>query len=89
MIVVFVELWPGGDESKKQLLGTMQISNDGTGSIDSGNYRGFLDAEYTGAEPRQGSVMCFSRKRQSVWSLVGAFLKLWGHTSHSPKQMSK
>jgi hypothetical protein len=24
-----------------------------------------------------------------VWSLVGGFLKLWGHTAHSPKEMTK
>ena len=37
---------------------------------------------------RKGRVTKFNRRKQSVWSLVGAFLKLWGHTSHSPKEMS-
>lgn len=31
------------------------------------------------------AVREFRREHQSVWSLVGAFLKLWGHTKHSPK----
>jgi hypothetical protein len=52
-----------------------------------GNYRGTLHAEYTRTDGRQGRVLNFNRRGQSVWSLVGAFLKLWGHTRHSPKDL--
>ena len=89
MLRVTVELIPYGDESRKRSLAVMEIANDGTGDYEVGNYTGTLHAEYTGAEGRKGKVVQFQRRHQSVWSLIGAFLKLWGHTRHSPKLMSK
>lgn len=89
MIRITVELLPLGDESHKRTLATMEIANDGTGTPGVGNYTGTLHAEYTPPVGRKGRVTGYNRKLQSVWSLVGAFLKLWGHTSHSPKLMSK
>jgi hypothetical protein len=65
----------------------MEIANDGTGTVETGNYTGVLHAEYTTASGRKGTVANFSRQRQSVWCLVGAFLKLWGHTEHSLSHM--
>lgn len=87
MIRVTVELIPHGVESKKRPIGTMEIANDGTGTVHVGNYKGVLHAEYTGPLGRTGVLKGFKRKRQSAWSLVGAFLKLWGHTKHSPSHM--
>lgn len=87
MIKVIVELWPRGDESKKKTLGTLSIANDGTGDSNIGNYQGVLVSEYTNG--RKGRVFNFKRQEQSVWSLIGAFLKLFGHTKHSPKDMIK
>jgi hypothetical protein len=87
MIRITVQLLPHGDESRARTLGVMEIVNDGSGTTDVGNYRGTLHAEYTPQQGRTGRVMNFSRQRQSVWSLVGAFLKLWGHTKHSPSKM--
>lgn len=87
MIRVTVELIPKGDESKARILGTMEITNDATGSDGLGNYNGTLKAEYI--DRRKGHVREFRRREQSVWSLVGAFLKLWGHTKHSHLKMSK
>lgn len=78
---------PRGDETKKRPLAMMEIANDGTGSDATGNYHGVMVAEYTSG--RKGSVTNFDRKRQSVWSLVGAFLKLFGHTKHSPQFMTE
>lgn len=89
MIRITVELLPKGSEVGKRTLGTMEIANDATGSRSIGNYRGTLHAEYTGPAGRGGHVFQFKRNQQSVWSLVGAFLKLWGHTRHSPKLMRK
>ena len=37
-LVVRIELWPGGDEARKSVKGTLVISNDGTGSVTMGNY---------------------------------------------------
>lgn len=82
MIRVTVELIPKGDESRARKLATMEIANDATGTTEVGNYRGTLHAEYTPKEGRHGRVLGFHRKRQSVWSLIGAFLKQLGHTKH-------
>ncbi len=38
MLVIKIELWPFGDESKKRDLGTARIINDGTGDLKTGNY---------------------------------------------------
>ena len=67
----------------------MLISNDGTGSEGEGNYECVLHGEYTGEHGRTGRVREFSRQKNSCWSLVGAFLKLFGHTKHSPSKMEK
>jgi len=89
MIKVTIELWPKDYEHNKRTLGTLTIANDGSGDMSTGNYNGVLHAEYTGPSGRKGKVISFNRRKQSVWSLVGAFLKLYGHTKHSPKLMSK
>lgn len=38
MLRVTIELIPRGDESRKKHLGTVEISNDGTGDTRRGNY---------------------------------------------------
>lgn len=38
MIIVKIELWPWGFETRKRMLGEIHISNDGTGDRDFGNY---------------------------------------------------
>jgi hypothetical protein len=88
MLRVTIELLPYGDESQARTLGTLEIANDATGTLDVGNYTGKLFAEYTGQGGRTGRVLNFSRRKQSAWSLVGAFLKLWGHTKHPNSEMS-
>lgn len=87
MIRVTVELISAISSDRNRTLGVMEIVNDGTGDKDIGNYTATLKAEY--CDGREGKVMAFNRRKQSVWSLIGAFLKLWGHTRHSPKLMSK
>jgi hypothetical protein len=88
MLRVTVELLPKGNEALARKLATLEIANDGTGTQDVGHYKGTLHAEYTPASGRTGRVLEFNRRRQSVWSLVGAFLKLFGHTTHSPSKMT-
>lgn len=88
MIRVTVELIPHGVGQARQLA-VMEIANDGTGdTCGLCHYDGILHAEYTPASGRKGRVTNFNRQTQSVWSLIGAFLKLWGHTKHSPKDLS-
>lgn len=38
MVVVKIQLWPMGDESKSKTIGVCKIANDGTGTKDHGNY---------------------------------------------------
>lgn len=89
MIRVTVELVSAVAPSRSRILGQIEIANDATGSVDVGNYTGTLHAEYTGTNGRKGAVKNFNRRKQSVFSLIGAFLKLWGHTGHPPKDMAK
>jgi len=89
MLKITIELVSAVDPSRNRVLGAITINNDGSGTEDVGNYVGTLHAEYTGRDGRKGYVTKFNRRKQSAWSLVGAFLKLWGHTAHSPKDMSK
>jgi hypothetical protein len=88
MIRITAVLIPQGDESKSKILGTIEIANIG-GDLENGNYSGLLHAEYTPKDGRPGVIRNFRRQSQSVWSLVGAFLKFWGHTKHSPKDMGE
>lgn len=89
MIRVTVELVPHGIETAKRQIAVMEICNDGTGTKEAGSYYASLHAEYTSPSGRCGYVWGFRRQSQSVWSLIGAFLKLFGHTKHSPKLMGK
>lgn len=38
MVVVKIELWPKGDESKATPIAIARITNDGTGTAELGNY---------------------------------------------------
>jgi|JI10StandDraft_1071094.scaffolds.fasta_scaffold15839_2 hypothetical protein len=89
MIRITIELVSAVDSSRNRVLGTMEIANDATGNLEVGNYSGTLHAEYTRPDGRKGRITNFNRRKQSVWSLVGAFLKLFGHTAHSPNEMAK
>lgn len=89
MIKVTVELISAIDNSRSRKLAELHIANDGTGDDQVGNYKATLHAEYTGATGRKGVILNFNRQNQSVMSLVGAVLKLFGHTKHSPKLMQK
>lgn len=91
MIRVTIELIPGGMENhpRRRVLGTLEIANDNTGTADIGNYTATLHAEYTGPDGRKGRIQNFRRQRQSAWSLVGAALKLFGHTKHSVKPIEQ
>lgn len=80
MIRVTVELVSAVHPSRSRVLGTMDICNDASGNAVVGNYHGVLHAEYTPKAGRKGEVKNFRRQSQSVWTLVGTFLKKWGHT---------
>lgn len=69
MVVVKVELWPGGYESNAREIGRMTITNRGDGTAERGNYD--VKVKRSG---RTGEVLSYARKRDSVWILVARAL---------------
>ena len=55
MIVVKIELWPRGDETKARSLGLARIWNDGSGDTRNGNYQ--VELEHSG----------IYRSKKGVW----------------------
>lgn len=77
MIVIKIELWPGGFEDKSEEIGRMYMSNDGTGDVSRGNYDVEVCRRGTTEKPSQGGVATrtgkvegFPRKNYNVWRLV-------------------
>lgn len=76
MVVVKLELWPGGDESRKRKLGELRIANDGTGTAENGNYN--VELKHSGRyvnKPgnwRTGRVLGFTRDLSPYHLLVMA-----------------
>ena len=71
MLVVTVELWPGGNEEQKWHLGTARIVNDGAGSLEGGNYTVTLSRWGLPTHKwRSGVVKDFPRKRLGPWDLL-------------------
>lgn len=64
-VVVRIELWPDGDHNKARPLGTVIISNDGTGTPSIGNYDVVLThgGKYVARKGawRSGKVLHFRR----------------------------
>jgi len=85
MIVVKVELWPGGFGPPEE-LGKMLIINDGTGDTNTGNYivklarKGQTETREIYHKPvREGEVTGHRRLALSVWNLVGKALHAVRH----------
>ncbi len=74
MLVVRVELWPGGFESGKRQIALMRIYNDGTGDDERGNYivqqLSYGDDPVTGKLPLSEGVVKDHNRACSVWELV-------------------
>ena len=68
MIRITCELWPGGDEKRKSLLGEMSIINDCTGTRERGNYR--IRLRRGRGKMRCTEVFNFPRKTSSVFQLL-------------------
>jgi hypothetical protein len=68
MIVVKVELWPHGNQSRARELGALIIANDATGTPERGNYR-FSFSKLRG-KVHAGTVRGFPRKSYSVFRLI-------------------
>ena len=75
MIVIRVEMWPHGDESRKSELGIAYVANDGTGTSQVGNYdvqlmkSASMGARRSGVW-KTGRVEGFPRLRLGQWDLI-------------------
>jgi len=78
MIRVTVEILPFGDEARRRTIASMDIWNDGSGTIENGNYEGIIYTDDSSVF-RRARVVNYSRLTHPVWSLVGTFLRLFGH----------
>jgi len=69
MIVIKVEIWPWGLESKKRKLGEMRIWNDASGTKKIGNY-GFKISGKNNRKMNEGEFKGFKRLNRHVWDLI-------------------
>lgn len=76
MVVVKIELWPRGDESRKIHLGTATITNDGKGTVLKGDYKVKLSKW---GRPKVawkvGEVKNFPRTTRGPWDLLYCALR--------------
>jgi hypothetical protein len=76
MIVVRMELWPHGSEARKRSLGTLTITNDGTGTDVRGNYQVSATTRGDRRLWREGRVEDWPRKRKVAWRLLCTALEV-------------
>lgn len=83
MIVVKIEMWPGGNKLRCHEIGRMYIANDGSGSGDRGNYDAVVCRRGTTENPmegnvkptRTGRVVDYPRTSYNVWRLISRCLR--------------
>lgn len=75
MLRITIELVPYGIESKKRILAQAIISNDGTGTINRGNYQYSLYKTQLNRTYKEGKIKDFPRKSLGVWNLLHRVLK--------------
>lgn len=70
MLYIKVELWPYGDESRKQKIAEAYIANTGTGDGYYGNYNYVINHNtQDGSKIDKGFLFGHNRK-QGVWTLI-------------------
>lgn len=73
MLVIKIELWPGGDQKRAKTIGIGKIGNDATGDCSTGNYNATLFSEDKTLW-KKGRVEGFPRKL-TAWDLLYRVLK--------------
>ena len=74
MINIPINLWPYGDDMREKSLGRIVIVNDGTGTVDRGNYYVRI-FDGNNRMIREGRVIDWPRKSRPVFELVLAGLQ--------------
>lgn len=74
MIRVTIELFPFGEESRRQVLAEVDIANDGTGDNHTGNYK-YKVRNKGGADWKSGAVRGFRRAQFTVLYLLALVLR--------------
>lgn len=72
MIKVFVELWPHGNPDNKKTIAEFDIANDGSGTLERGNYKARLNIK---KEWTPNVVKNYPRKSYPVTKLIYLALK--------------
>ena len=72
MIYIPIELWPYGDKKRKRTIGSAIIVNDGTGTVETGNYNIAITDDKDNT--KRYRVEGFERKRP-IWDLLYEILK--------------
>lgn len=77
MLVIRIELWPGGSEEEKEIIHEGRIARVRTyNKMARGDYRyWFSQARKTKRTLRRGKIVHFPRKRLSAWDLLYRCLK--------------
>lgn len=76
MIVIKIELWPGGCKDKAYEIGKMVLINDGNGTPTLGNYHVYLSKQRHKPSKRtltaswRTKLMGFPRRRLGVYHLI-------------------
>jgi hypothetical protein len=81
MLVIKIELWPYGDETKAKELARMDLWNDGTLLGELGNYEAssVIHESPWGEMQRRGGKVLKHNRHHYVWSLVAKMLKAMGY----------
>ncbi len=75
MLVINIQIWPKGDETKAKTIAMAKITNDGTGTKAMGNYTYQLWTEHRPLKHGKGRIHGFLRNRKNVWHLLFLILK--------------
>lgn len=76
MLVITVELWPGGSQEHKRVIHEGKIGLVSTENERArGNYKYWFSSKTLGRTLREGYIHGFPRKRLSAWDLLYRCLK--------------
>ncbi|EMO53950.1 hypothetical protein [Leptospira noguchii] len=92
MLVVKIEIWPGGDESKKREHSRAYIANDGKTTLETKGAYGSYDAKFMQSENfnpkkvwKSSKAERIHRKLRGVWDILYVALRNAGMEQRNKK----